>query len=207
MTPDQRLTITPDEYRDELLKHAERIGWQSSGVKGQLWSFSAGEFSTFVPYEPEGGARRALTNAKIALTNSMRAYYPEKLPPSKPHQEYRPSKNTKDNWLHSWPTERVLTDNEAGKWMMFMSRQYVDDTWKNVKAGTKRGELGCYAKVSTARQLGRVHVLSVYIEDYRNREEAVKLRERLRTMGFNRKIYFKRDSMTEAGISGSEFGA
>jgi hypothetical protein len=125
-----------------------------------------------------------------------------------------PSRNRKADWLHAFApgveeAEPSDADTEAGKWMMFVAEQYVDDTWKNVSLAVREGRLAYYAKVSTkASQAGAFpYVLCVYVQDWRDKGEAMALRERLREMGFKRKIHFKRDSMTLAGLSGSEYSA
>ena len=50
-------------------------------------------------------------------------------------------------------------------------------------------------------------MLCAYVPDWSDKDNAMELRERLRVLGFKRKIYFKRDSMTLMGQSGREYGA
>ena len=74
----------------------------------------------------------------------------------------------------------------------------------------KSGHLGPYAKVSTAAANATgtdSHVICVYCPDYRDRDDVMRVRERLRSMGFERKIPFKLDEMTIRGESGSLFSA
>ena len=77
---------------------------------------------------------------------------------------------------------------------------------KSVEAGN----LSDFAKVSTVaaqESATRPHVICVYCPDHRDRTEVMRVRERLRALGFERKIHFKADEMTERGQAGSLFSA
>ena len=125
-----------EHYRREVLAHAEKLGFFNPRHDGSLLHFTCKpNYGTSVPAEPGPDGRRSLTNAKIALTCCMRAYHPDSLPPPKERKEYRPSRNILEPWLHVWsPDAHTFSDDrEAGKWMMFMSRERVDETWGTIK--------------------------------------------------------------------------
>ena len=199
------------EYREKLLSHAVKRGFGKPRLRENKWTFKASSNArAIVEYEPTLTEKSGyLIWAKGQLTSAMNTVSAVKVGVRKPQQI--PTKVYDQPWLHAFAPEQpeYIVDSEAGKWMMFVGHEYADDTWKNVSRAIKEGRLSYYGKMSTiAMNLGTFpYVLCVYISDYRDRESAIVLREKLRDMGFKRKIYFKRDSMTQAGISGSEFGA
>lgn len=201
------------EYREKLLSHAVKRGFGDPRLDGNDWIFEteAGARAV-VQHEPSVSEKKGyLIWAKIQLTAAANAANPNPRPKRVRRPPQLPTRVRDEGWLHAFapdaPEDPPAT--ESGKWMMFVGHQYADDTWINVSRAIHDGRLSFYGKISTVGSTppGRPHVLCVYIADYRDREAAMLLRERLREMGFKRKIYFKRDSMTAAGLSGSEFGA
>jgi Domain of unknown function (DUF1917) len=95
----------------------------------------------------------------------------------------------------------VIKNRRVGKWLFFVAEKYIDDTWRNVKKAVKEGKLWKTAKVSTAwRSKGGSYVVCVYTYDYDDKEDAMKIREYLREMGFKRPVSYKTDEQTLAGM-------
>jgi len=70
--------------------------------------------------------------------------------------------------------------------------------------------LAPFAKVSTFKTNYdgvRPYVLCIYVPDYLDHDNVMLVRERLRLMGFKRKIHFKLNEMSARGESGSLFSA
>lgn len=85
-----------------------------------------------------------------------------------------------------------------------MSPEKVDETWRTVREAIEAGKLWEQAKVSTRLSgNGKPHVICVYTYNYEDREDVMRVRDVLRKMGFNRKIPYKTDEATIAGMYGS----
>lgn len=120
--------------------------------------------------------------------------------------EERPSTVTDVYWLYAYrkkgdypkPTSR------SGKWLIFVSRENVDEVWAKIKKATEEGKLGFGSKVSTAKPspLGKdpnTHVICVYTYDWTDREDVMRVREELRKLGITNKIPYKSDEDTIKG--------
>ncbi len=90
---------------------------------------------------------------------------------------------------------------ESGKWLVFGQRPFVNETWSKIRDAVYDGTLSFAAKVATAKPNpngnGRAHVICVYTHD--GGRHASLVRERLRTLGFDRKLSWKADEQTFAG--------
>lgn len=117
-----------------------------------------------------------------------------------------PSKVRDDYWVyadnphscHNW-TER------SGKWLLFVPWQKLDQTWKLIAEETRSGRLGIASKAATAKQNGLarnswVKVICVYTYDSDDREDVMRVRTRLREIGFVKKLSYKSDRATEEGV-------
>ncbi|MBP1928620.1 hypothetical protein J2741_001167 [Methanolinea mesophila] len=97
----------------------------------------------------------------------------------------------------------AIQDELAGKWLIFLPPEEVDDAWKKVRDATWRGELGISAKVSTAKpnpdSRDNMKVIYVYTPDWRDEEDVMRVRERLRGLGFVDRIGYKRNIETFQG--------
>lgn len=97
----------------------------------------------------------------------------------------------------------AIQDELAGKWLIFLPLEEVDDAWKKVRDATWRGELGISAKVSTAKpnpdSRDNMKVIYVYTPDWRDEEDVMRVRERLRELGFVDRIGYKRNIETFQG--------
>lgn len=97
----------------------------------------------------------------------------------------------------------AIQDELAGKWLIFLPPEEVDDAWKKVRDATWRGELGISAKVSTAKpnpdSRDNMKVIYVYTPDWRDEEDVMRVRERLRGLGFVDRLGYKRNIETFQG--------
>jgi len=119
----------------------------------------------------------------------------------------KPSQVSDIHWLqvHAPDPPPVV---DSGKWMIFVPREEVDLTWLKVRNAVLTNLLGYAAKVSTARPTqypeGR-HVICVYTGDAGNKEDVMRVREKLRELGIAEDpIPYKTDSATLAGNYGKK---
>lgn len=87
-------------------------------------------------------------------------------------------------WLHIWapsPTRKGV-EKVAGKWLLFVSEDKIDETWAAVSQAVRDGLLANYAKTSTASQQqgSSPYVICVYAADWNDLEDVMAIRERLR---------------------------
>ena len=132
----------------------------------------------------------------------------------KPYRKRKrpPSRTWDEDWLFAASPDAPGDDDSqfSGKWLLFVAWHRVDEAWEAISKAVKSGHLGPYAKVSTAAANATgtdSHVICVYCPDHRDRDDVMRVRERLRSMGFERKIPFKPDEMTIRGENGSLFSA
>lgn len=117
-----------------------------------------------------------------------------------------PSKTTRMYWIvQDAPGVRpdAIEDELAGKWLIFLPPDDVDAAWITVRDATCRNELGISAKVSTAKpnpdSRDNTKVIYVYTPDWRDEGEVMRVRERLRELGFTDRLGYKRNIETFKG--------
>ncbi|MDD3934308.1 putative phosphothreonine lyase domain-containg protein [Methanoculleus sp. UBA303] len=117
-----------------------------------------------------------------------------------------PSRTTQMYWIVQdapGPLARGLDDERVGKWLIFVPVGEVDAAWKKVRDETARGMLGISAKVSTARpnpdSRDERAVIYVYTRDWADEADVMRVRERLRDIGFVERIGYKRNIETYRG--------
>lgn len=88
----------------------------------------------------------------------------------------------------------------VGKWLIYRNDSEIDDVWKTIARATSNGELGRSAKVSTAMQNKRRYTICAYTENYLNLDDVIKVREKLRLLGFTDELCYKPDIYTYLGI-------
>jgi hypothetical protein len=97
----------------------------------------------------------------------------------------------------------AIEDELAGKWLIFLPPEEIDAAWIQVRDATCRNELGISAKVSTARpnpdSRDNRKVIYVYTPDWRDEGDVMRVRERLRELGFTDRIGYKRNIETYKG--------
>jgi hypothetical protein len=96
-----------------------------------------------------------------------------------------------------------MDDEKAGKWLIFLPDDRVDELWRKVRNATAAGELGISAKVSTSKpnpeSRDERKVIYVYTRDWADEANVMRVRERLREMGVIERIGYKRNIETFRG--------
>jgi hypothetical protein len=97
----------------------------------------------------------------------------------------------------------AIEDELAGKWLIFLPPELVDDAWKLVRDATVERTLGISAKVSTAKEnpdsRDSMKVIYVYTADWRDEPDVMRVRSRLRELGFIDRLGYKRNIETFKG--------
>jgi hypothetical protein len=117
-----------------------------------------------------------------------------------------PSKTTQMYWIvqdaPDSPPE-AIEDENAGKWLIFQEPDQVDAAWIKVRDGTVARELGISTKVSTAKPNPESRdsrkVIYVYTKDWADEADVMRVRQKLRDLGFTDRIGYKRNIETFAG--------
>jgi hypothetical protein len=117
-----------------------------------------------------------------------------------------PSKTTQMYWIvqdaPDSPPE-AIEDENAGKWLIFQEPDQVDVSWKKVREATVEGTLGISTKVSTAKpnpeSRDNRKVIYVYTKDWADEADVMRVRQKLRDLGFVDRIGYKRNIETFAG--------
>ncbi|MGB7788949.1 putative phosphothreonine lyase domain-containg protein [Methanoregula sp.] len=117
-----------------------------------------------------------------------------------------PSKTTQMYWIvldAPGSAPEAIEDENAGKWLLFQEPDVVDAAWKKIRDATVAHELGISAKVSTAKpnpdSRDNRKVIYVYTKDWADEADVMRVREKLRTLGFTDRIGYKRNIETFAG--------
>lgn len=97
----------------------------------------------------------------------------------------------------------AIEDEDAGKWLIFQEPEQVDAAWVKIRNATVAGELGISAKVSTAKpnpdSRDTRKVIYVYTKDWADEPDVMRVREKLKDLGFTDRIGYKRNIETFAG--------
>jgi hypothetical protein len=121
------------------------------------------------------------------------------------YQESNPSKVVEVHWIYAQRKRGSYPKgtSRSGKWLLFVPSRNVDEIWSKIKKAVEDGELGNEAKVATARQsaLSRsdARVICVYTYDYEDQKDVMRIRQRLREMGFTKPLSYKADVDTLSG--------
>jgi len=117
-----------------------------------------------------------------------------------------PSKTTQMYWIVQDAPDSspdAIEDELAGKWLIFLPADQVDEAWIVVRDATLADELGISTKVSTAKENPESRdskkVIYVYTKDWRDEGDVMRVRERLRELGFIDRIGYKRNIETFRG--------
>lgn len=123
-----------------------------------------------------------------------------------------------NHWVHSSNSDGGAERDPLliGKWLLRVGHPYVSNCWDRVRTATEDGTLGIAAKVSTdwgmrhdpagfgVEGLGgwRTHVVCVYTQDWRDRDDVFRVGRRLHTVDAVRKqpITYKADASTYGGM-------
>lgn len=117
-----------------------------------------------------------------------------------------PTKTTHMYWIvfdAPGSAPEAIEDENAGKWLIFQEPDLVDAAWKKVRDATAALELGISTKVSTAKpnpdSRDNRKVIYVYTKDWADEADVMRVREKLRELGFVDRIGYKRNIETFAG--------
>jgi Basophilic leukemia-expressed protein Bles03 len=96
-----------------------------------------------------------------------------------------------------------VDDENAGKWLIFVDRDKADEAWRIIRDETIMGRLGISAKVSTAKpnpdSRDDRKVIFVYTRDWQDEADVMRVRERLRELGYEERLGYKRNIETYKG--------
>ncbi|MCQ1539185.1 DUF1917 domain-containing protein [Methanocalculus taiwanensis] len=96
-----------------------------------------------------------------------------------------------------------VNEEEAGKWLIFLPQDQADAVWSQIRDATWEGTLGISAKVSTIKENPQSRderlVIYVYTRDWKDVDEVMRVRERLKSFGITDRIGYKRNIETFAG--------
>jgi hypothetical protein len=87
-----------------------------------------------------------------------------------------------------------------GKWLIYRADTKIDRAWRTVATATFNRRLGISAKASTAASKQKEHVICVYTDNYLDLTEVMRVRTKLRTLGFTEELCYKPDLYTHLGI-------
>ncbi|MDP2797948.1 MAG: DUF1917 domain-containing protein [Methanoregula sp.] len=117
-----------------------------------------------------------------------------------------PTKTTQMYWIVQdapGSAPEAIEDENAGKWLIFQEPDLVDAVWTKVRDATVALELGISAKVSTSKpnpdSRDNRKVVYVYTKDWADEHDVMRVREKLRELGFVDRIGYKRNIETFAG--------
>ena len=117
-----------------------------------------------------------------------------------------PSKTTQTYWIVQdapGSAPEAIEDEAAGKWLIFQEPDQVDEVWEKVRDATVALTLGISAKVSTVKpnpaSRDSRKVIYIYTKDWADEPDVMRVRERLRELGFVDRIGYKRNIETFAG--------
>jgi len=117
-----------------------------------------------------------------------------------------PSKTTQMYWIVQDAPDNLpeaIEDENAGKWLIFQEPDQVDVSWKKVRDATVAGDLGISTKVSTAKpnpeSRDNRKVIYVYTKDWADEADVMRVRQKLKDIGFVDRIGYKRNIETFAG--------
>jgi len=121
---------------------------------------------------------------------------------SKPFANKKPTNVTEIKFIYALNQTNIKTTERSGKWILYFNEDnLINSSWKKIKKNTEEGKLGVYSKVVTNAP-GRPYknkIICVFTYDYQDIKDVMKIRERLRELGFTQKISYKKDKDTLLG--------
>ena len=99
--------------------------------------------------------------------------------------------------------EEESEEDKGGKWLVFADAADADELWRKIRDATASGDLGIWAKVATAKAMAdsednRV-VIYVSTADWSDEKDVMEIREKLRALGVDKRIGYKRNIETYQG--------
>lgn len=115
----------------------------------------------------------------------------------------KPSQVKDQYWIHV-ESPGAAWGKSPGKWLLFISMTRLDIVWPVIERETEGGRLGAAAKVSTSKSNplstnSSTGLICVYTYDSDDLTDVLRVRQRLRELGFKRKIPYKTDMQTDDG--------
>ncbi|HWQ66229.1 MAG TPA: putative phosphothreonine lyase domain-containing protein [Methanospirillum sp.] len=117
-----------------------------------------------------------------------------------------PSETVLTQWVVQDAPEtgiNAIDSIQAGKWLIFVQPDLVDNIWFRIRDMTWRGELGISSKASTAKpnpdSRDERRVIYVYTADWEDEPDVMRIREQLRACGVEERIGYKRNIETQKG--------
>lgn len=117
-----------------------------------------------------------------------------------------PSRTFQARWIEQDSPDidmKAADIEKAGKWLVFLPPDQVDEIWHQIRDLTWKGNLGISAKVSTAKPDPDARddrkVIYVYTADWEDEEDVMRVREELRRIGIVDRIGYKRNLETFRG--------
>lgn len=111
------------------------------------------------------------------------------------HDERQPSQVTDDAWIVTYRRHYDYPPTAQGKWLIYATRDKIDNLWKIITLATEEGYLGSFSKVSTAglayTASSGVHTICVYTHDCNDLDDIQRIRAMLRELGITQKISYK----------------
>jgi hypothetical protein len=94
-------------------------------------------------------------------------------------------------------------DEKMGKWLIFLPEEEEDDLWRAIRDETCKGALGVSARVSTVKPNPESRddrkVIYVYTPFWEDEADVMRVRDRLREIGVEQRIGYKRNIETYQG--------
>jgi hypothetical protein len=110
-----------------------------------------------------------------------------------------PTECTSEYWIHAYGKKSNYT-TRAGKWLIFIPKEYINEAWEQIKDATEQGLLGGYSKVSTLKgEKGKEYVICVFTRDWKEEKDVMRVREVLRDLGFEKPLPYKTNEDTLKG--------
>ena len=120
--------------------------------------------------------------------------------------QINPSQVTDEYWLFANRKQGIYPQHSSngGKWLIFVPIERIDQVWSRIKSATEAGKLGEMSKVATVKDNpnaanSSVKVICVYMYNWTDEADVMRIRQELRQLGITRKIPYKADKETESG--------
>jgi hypothetical protein len=124
-----------------------------------------------------------------------------------PKAELNPTEAPDGDWLYAERKKGAYPKETArcGKWLIFIPVEKVDEVWKTVRLATEKGQLGGRSRVSTGRgpaskgEDPNARVIAVYTYDWKDKKDVMRVRDKLKQLGFSKALNYKTQADTAAG--------
>ena len=175
------------------------------------WTLDIGKYARLAQskQEQEQESSRALRPVLSVASVTVEAQAPAATPTTlyPVNDDMPPTCVEGQMWLyatsdHLWYPENT---SRCGKWLVFLSDEAVDDYWQLIRLSLAMWRLGRTAKVSCGRLAPKNHVICVYTYDYEDEADVMRVRRELSNIGIRRKLVYKSDAQTRAGLYGKQW--